>query len=124
MNIEPHYVDFNTAKLLKEKGFDLPVSVVYKNKDGWEEVIGVPYNYNYFENIQSAPEQWQVVEWLRVNHSIWVQPSFSRRQDYTIRWEYNIYDLKVKNKMWCDVGYDSPQKAYAAAFDYILTKLI
>ena len=32
MNIEPTYVDFNTAKLLKEKGFEVPCNWHYTNK--------------------------------------------------------------------------------------------
>ncbi len=121
MEIKPTYVSFEQAKLLKDKGFDLPVRVVYKNKDGWEEAIGVPYNYNYFKDIQSAPEQWQVIEWLRVNHGIWIYliPAEDNKNVYKpfFRGE-NIKDLHLTE------FFNSPQEAYSAAFDYILNKLI
>jgi hypothetical protein len=96
--IKPYYVDFNTAKLLKEKGFDYPCFSWYSFDDKKNQV----YTHNYSEykcecipDIQkeyiysnhnesfsdgsrwvverfSRPEQWLVCEWLRLEHGIWV----------------------------------------------------
>jgi hypothetical protein len=126
--INPTYISFEQAKKLKEKGFDVEVKTVFKNKDGWEEAIGVPYNYNRFENIQSAPEQWQVVEWLRVNHGIWI--SIYLGHDQNKIW-YNVAIEKIElgsnhepmNNHF-DIDGFTPQEAYSQAFDYILNNLI
>ena len=61
--IDPQYVRFDTAKLLKEKGF---------------ANIQIDYGLNQMLNQSNPPEQWQVVEWLRVNHGIWVYTDFLR----------------------------------------------
>ena len=67
--IEPHYVNFNTAKLLKEKGFDGECTEYYL-KDGIDYSYPKPENWNLKSDTISRPEQWQVVEWLRLNHGI------------------------------------------------------
>ncbi len=56
----------------------------------------------------SAPEQHQVIEWLRVNHGIWIEVYYdnSRKEYYTV--------LNGEEYM-----FQSPQEAYSAAFDYI-----
>jgi hypothetical protein len=117
------------------------------NKKGW--VIG-KYggmcfgcnldNKKYFE-AYSAPEQWQVCEWLRHNHGIWilVLPQDRSGVDFRInKSEYPSHALffsiiKYEKNYSCkelintsnDKGklflhFDTPQEAYSAAFDYIL----
>jgi hypothetical protein len=48
---KPHYVDFNTAKLLKEKGFSCECKA-------------------WYEGMTPSPQQWQVVEWASLVHNI------------------------------------------------------
>jgi|LakMenEpi03Aug12_release.lakeMendotaPanAssembly.Ray.scaffolds.fasta_scaffold1032474_1 hypothetical protein len=120
----PHYVNFNTAKLLKEKGFDVNVKSYYTTSEEF-----TPKDYYYFGNeinynspvndvntmngTISRPEQWQVVEWLRVEKGILV----------TIRFPF--YGFAIYNKDSYIAGslsdFNSPQEAYNAAFDYILS---
>jgi hypothetical protein len=70
-----------------------------------------------------------VVEWLRVNHGIWVSVGvgnlfhedkfFILIKKYNIdRWELTPLDNERHSP------YDTPQQAYSAAFDYILNNLI
>ncbi len=138
--IKPTYCTFEQAKKLKEKGFNIPVrersSIVeniYGNKFHFVQEECALFNWNngkYPEYI-SAPQQHQVVEWLRVNHGIWVFPEwqFSRKN-----WLFNISKLdshketiSIQEQYYKDLGeieFNTTQEAYSAAFDYILKELI
>jgi hypothetical protein len=148
MEIKPTYVTFEQAKLLKEKDFDekcrnyyTPEGKEYVN--GWgdsiEDTNGFSTNehnplfvfdYSDFNKNQKkqyylAPEQWQVVEWLRINHGIWV------RVEPDGDWWGQI---KSNNIPYARIGkwlvitalapYKSPQEAYSTAIDYTLNNLI
>ena len=122
--IEPKYVTFEQSKWLKEKGFDVPCQFLYvdgKYRIDFEKE-GDLFN-NRYPSTQIpidwclAPEQHQVVEWLRVNHGIWV---FVAREPETGVYYPNI-DVNKGDKYFDKFDdYDSPQEAYSAAFDYIL----
>jgi hypothetical protein len=129
-NIEPHYVDFNTAKWLKEKGFIEPTLTYWSKRDGLIENEITLRNHNgRGEWGTSRPEQHVVVEWLRVNHGIhigidaWLQEDGSNQgYDYCVykTWKDKIdYELKLLNSSTQIKLYNTPQSAYAAAFDYI-----
>jgi hypothetical protein len=71
------YVSFETAKLLKEKGFDESISMVYMpygdlcKSDRYDSIRNSNYNditKNYFEC--TAPTQQMAVKWLREVHNI------------------------------------------------------
>jgi hypothetical protein len=128
--IESCYVDFNTAKLLKEKGFDEITDTIFMINHSTEVV---------FENINglkhsdgnnpfiSRPEQWEVVEWLRINHGIEIEIT----KDRTAKWSNNYYnhsifknDILVHQRQLGGTKPNTPQEVYSAAFDYILTNLI
>jgi hypothetical protein len=134
-----NYVTFEQAKWLKEKEFHLPTLSFYVIDDEDEdngygelgELVDDP-NYSFpsladntlFDALASAPEQHQVVEWLRVNHSIWISVGvddlFHKGKFYILIKKHNIdrWDLiSLDNKIHSP--YDSPQEAYSAAFDYI-----
>ena len=128
--IEPHYVDFNTAKWLKEKGFDVNVKSYYTTSEEF-----TPKDYYYFGNeinynspvndvntingTISRPEQWQVVEWLRVNHGIWVYVKLRFGHEFVIQKTAVPFEI-----IYTDGTFKSSQEAYSAAFDYILKELI
>jgi hypothetical protein len=116
--IKPHYVDFNTAKLLKEKGFDIDCKMCVED----EGERPLPFNCgntihkNSLHPYYSAPEQWQVIEWLRINHDIWVEVNLPLYNDF----RFTIIDVNKKLLIkLSDEFYDTPQAAYSAAFDYI-----
>jgi hypothetical protein len=126
------YVTWEQAKLLKEKGFEVMVSAYFQD-NGKEELIQnkYPANYNSIYSVgvtHSRPEQWQVVDWLRVNHGIWVSgrrscviinneafDKFMPTIEFVPQTEFDIDNL---------TSFDTPQEAYSAAFDYILKELI
>jgi hypothetical protein len=105
--IEPHHVTFEQAKWLKQKGFrnNIKGGLRYE-MDGSTSTNGF-WDYNI-----SKYEQWQVVEWLRVNHGIWVAIL-----EYSINDKGVFYESVVKGMTFS--GYNSPKEAYSAAFDYI-----
>jgi hypothetical protein len=132
-NIEPKYVTFEQAKWLKKIGFNEETWQSYRTIEHTEERLSwwkvgelnkpmyckLSDHNNAHYSICSAPEQWQVVEWLRVNHGIWVEVIMS----YTNKWEYSIYrieDYKLLSEIHSQLN--SPQEAYSAAFDYIKNK--
>ncbi len=57
--IEPKYVTFNQAKMLKEKGFNLPTKWAFdKNgKDYKDDNWDINYNTEPYDNCYSMPEQ-------------------------------------------------------------------
>jgi hypothetical protein len=149
--IKPTYVTYEQAKLLKEKGFNEECIMFYtqpnskmfgidehgryysiKNKPKTLWIVGNVATLN-IKNVLLAPEQHQVVEWLRVNHGIWVYPL--PIDDDMKLWQCRVIKgepfTNVKNTLkiiTCgEISYrslHSPQEAYSAAFDYILNNLI
>ena len=85
------------------------------------------YNFKTSDDFISAPEQYQVVEWLRINHGIWIGVPYlgEIRENSPIKFNAEIrYIRDVPNLIQNINGFNSPQEAYSAAFDYILKELI
>jgi hypothetical protein len=131
--IEPTYVTFEQAKWLKEKGFNVPTLTYWSKRDGLiENEITLKNHNERGEWSTSRPEQWQVCEWLRVNHGIWVYtysvaPYIADDEDYPkIVWvskvqKFKEFDIFIDTDNDLAVNHHhSPQEAYSAAFDYIL----
>ncbi len=128
MKIKPTYTTLKQSKVLKEKGFDEECRMCVEDGDDRPLPFdcGRELHKNSLHPYYSAPEQWVVVEWLRVNHGIWVDVGvgnlFHKCKFYILIKTYNVdrWDLtSLDNKTHSP--YDSPQEAYSAAFDYILT---
>jgi hypothetical protein len=138
MEINPAYITFEQARLLKEKG------IKFNCDNNWEEgkrstTPDIWKLNGYGEaatNYYPAPEQWQVVEWLRLTHGIWVSVDWMKRIK-----PYNsgfYCHLRGTNKSLnrdnfivindtLNPGYEvfnSPTEAYEAAIEYILNNLI
>jgi hypothetical protein len=139
-------VSFELAKLLKEKGFDVPVRNYYLQKEkgnylheGFEDsywgdnrivnwnkdVVGI----KPFEGFLSAPTISEVVMWLYEKKSLWILAL----PTVTGHFAYKIVDVQLdpKNPIerppYKDVSandYNSPTEAYEAAIEYCLTNLI
>jgi len=127
MSIVPTYVTFEQAKLLKEKGFDVECTYHYGLVNNHisigSDIPGTNWNKRIEDHMDevelfSRPEEWQVVEWLRVKYGIWIYC----KEEQKNKWLYFYYN---------GVGYTSsskifntPQEAYSAAFDYILKEIL
>lgn len=128
-----NYVTFEQAKWLKEKGFAELCFYYYENGKLVEPYLengsstDVEFRvdlsdlleyFNKWSKRISAPEQHQVVEWLRVNHVIWVLIDIDDVKhslcNYVVKWRNEICLNENRGK-----GFNSPQEAYSAAFDYI-----
>jgi hypothetical protein len=115
MNITPTHVTFEQAKLinypfLTNTGYSFDGNILIRKAfiatNGWI----------------NRPEQWQVVEWLRVNHGIWVYCEISGDRYYCKAKKLKSNWRRVISGIVDDENtlYNNPQDAYSAAFDYIL----
>ena len=134
MKIEPAYVTFEQSKLLKEKGFVVKVDSVYFplnepdksfpefDQNDWDNLqyseLPIHFPYEHFTHV-SAPEQWQVIEWLELKHKKYI---YAFR--YNGIWQYKIDAEHGTDYFSTGKGYNSKQEAYSAAFDYVLSKMI
>lgn len=73
--ITEQYVEFETAKLLKEKVFDINCNALYDITTGQVSQRGVGYVFNngQWNNFILAPSQSLVMRWLREVHNIYLQ---------------------------------------------------
>jgi len=145
--IKPTYINFEQARLLSKitNSEDFVGACYYKgeffvNKNllyisGINEFIGCVDKKELF----TAPEQWQVIEWLRINHSVWVYSypihpfNSDEDNDYPktvwiskiISTNYKFEESFINSDNELAINHHhSPQEAYSAAFDYILKELI
>lgn len=107
--IEESYVSLDTAKMLKEAGFNVPCRGVYvtdrtgyyefreydnkQTKDDlcWNTEDGFQYEY-------LAPTQALAARWLREEHNIMIVPFFD---DYMGKWYYVIDGVKKQSGIKC-----------------------
>ena len=144
-------VSFELAKLLKEKGLNLPCSDYYTQRgglmsDGWGDIIyeqgfgsGEPdrmlkFDYSDFNKHQKetcflCPIIVDVIMWLYEKHSLWIiiLPTV------TGHFAYKIIDVQlnperlIERPSYKDVSaehYNSPTEAYTASIEYTLNNLI
>jgi len=116
------FVTYEQAKLLKEKKFDEAVSGIFLNEE-FELLLGEISNTNIINPAYcSAPQQWEVIEWLRVNHGIWIVALPMLFNGTEISWYPSYYENGVGEDM--DKEFETPQEAYSEALDYVLKNLI
>ena len=132
--ITEDYVGFETAKLLKEKGFDELCRCVYSP----EGVFHKSNRTNIFDDYDNAlldevgnadyfltPTQAQVMKWLREVHEIFIRPNISFL--YPIRYYCEIFcygdNLKTQQDVTTE-AFESPEEACEAAIKYCLENLI
>lgn len=125
------------AKLLKEKEFNEPCKMVWDNWNNLEEWYGSLLHRNSDKNSSiyySAPEQWQVIEWLFKTYLIDVSTiPFKEKGVRDIWFQFRVINFNDRNieEVIFEHQYNTnferfktKQEAYSAAFDYVLTNLI
>jgi len=134
IDITDDYVSFELAKLLKEKGFDVPCEYFYVdgklvmsqgfdcNWNGGESL------YTDYKNECSAPTIQMVMKWLRVQHNLHIMVDCIGSENYmpTIQFTCNSKDIMVesnKSKIGGN-GFDSFEDACESAIKYCLDNLI
>ena len=75
--ITEDYVSFETAKLLKEKGFDEPVLKFYDNKGEVAELYCRPQNKPITGDTYKCPTLQMTMKWLREVHNKIIVPGIS-----------------------------------------------
>ena len=136
MKIEPTYVTFEQAELFEEKGLECHSEcnqwLLAKDKeddskrficlnselDSYTQIDEDTYHNHY--HCLTIPEQWQVIEWLRINHGIWIGVELYHNMDGKLFSSF----IQTNNKKQSFNGNKTPQEAYSVAFDYILKELI
>jgi hypothetical protein len=125
-NIQPKYVNFEQAKWLKEIGFDVRLKSWF-DSEGEFHILNDEFNsigwlnHNLPKDEYSRPEQWVVVEWLLLNHGIWVHTAPENNEEDVVKWAYVIQRICEEEVFFVRrIGeFNSPQEAYSVAFDYI-----
>ena len=99
--ITEDYVSFETAKLLKEKGFNERCTHYYKNE---KYLVDLGYsNILYYTNSDlveefAAPTLQMAMKWLREVHNIqiWFKPNIHHEGMYNMhvmsKWKINVWD--------------------------------
>ena len=120
--IEESYVSFDTAKMLKEAGFDVPCTSQYtEGKSIWN--VGYPDNFNQDEFGYSRPTQALTARWLREAHGIHVSSNIfmdsandadGNTVDEWNFWSYDLFDNSGRIIEESDDRYDSYEEALEA----------
>lgn len=133
------HVSFEIAKLLKEKGFDIPTTQFYTSGkkaylteaedymteryaiSNWNDGMG-SYPTKAEEVACSAPTIAEVVMWLYEKHCIWIEVRKHTRNGLGCFSPY-IDSNPVKKDVFFN-DFDLPTEAYEAAIKYTLNNLI
>ena len=129
--ITEDYVDFETAKLLKEKGFHEPCIATYNltTKDFAAEKIYQDWTTCWKTHV-SAPTHQMACKWLREVHNKHCDIGY----DIDLGWLFQIIDLKeVVEYDYPEIkyyhaenetGFNSYEEACEAALKYVLENLV
>lgn len=110
--IEESYVSFDTAKMLKEAGFDVPCTSQYtEGKSIWN--VGYPDNFNQDEFGYSRPTQALAERWLREVYNVAI---YSLYDDDMEQWFY-VVDAFTKNPVINGFQSGSEYDDYESAFE-------
>ena len=107
--IEESYVSFDTARMLKEAGFDVPCFNQYTERGTiWH--CDCPENFNKSQCVTSCPTQALVARWLREVHRISVDAAFMAPSTNIDVWQYLIG--KMDDMIWPG-DFETSERTYA-----------
>ena len=115
--IEESYVSFDTARMLKEAGFEanLKTRYVEEEKDEWAfwESGTKRSDYNYFDDTIACPTQALAARWLREVYNVAI---YSLYDDDMEQWFY-VVDAFAKNPVINGFQSGSEYDDYESAFE-------
>jgi hypothetical protein len=124
-------INFQIAKLLKEKSFDLPTINWYHRETKKLNTNDLLFSMNNLTENYSAPTIAEVVMWLLEKHNIWFYVYFQHSIDGFF---YELCDTKSKDntvsiqeKEYKDnreQTFKTPNECYEVAIEYTLKNLI
>lgn len=122
--IEESYVSFDTARMLKEAGFDVPTSTHYSNSgEVWQSSAPEDYNDDKSCKACSRPTQALAARWLREVHGIHVSSNIfmdsandadGKTVDEWTFWSFDLFDNSGRIIEERDDRYDSYEEALEA----------
>jgi len=137
--ITEDYVSFETAKLLKEKGFDENCAALYDLRNGefHEKQTGYVFNNSQWDNFITAPTLQMAKKWLRKVYNLFIEiQCYGCEYDEKAHFEYSyviseyvkintgdctIFSLKKRN---AKSQFLAPEQACDSAINYCLENLI
>ena len=130
--ITEDYVSFETAKLLKEKGFNEKLLTFYitdeAKKEGYFQIMAFTddkIDNNHSDHCYLAPTLQMAIKWLREEKGIAVVPIISSVLDNErFLWDIEITVAKTNETYHQGWIYESPEQACEAAIKYCLEHLI
>ena len=123
--ITEDYVSFETAKLLKEKGFDEPTTKSYYT-EGFENPM--IFSHDLLPCIRPneflCPTLQMAMKWLREVHHLHIIPEISDASRLKPQYYVVIWLTSYKRESYILELFDSYEEACEAAIKYCLEKLI
>jgi hypothetical protein len=122
--ITEDFVSFEIAKLLKEKGFDIPCRQAYFNGSLVDYTM-----YGFCDGeLLDCPSQSLALKWLREVHDlhIVVYPWQADNEEKAIHWCCTVYKsfAHLGNDVYTNETPKSYEEAVEAALNYVLKNLI
>jgi len=128
--ISEDYVSFETAKLLKEKGFDENCAALYDVRNGEfrQKQTGYVFNNSQWDSFITAPTLQMVMKWLREVHNLFIVIDrhyfvVDKISHIASGFKYSI-EIKTINTVYIYTNYESFEEACEAAIKYCLENLI
>ena len=123
--ITEDYVSFETAKLLKEKGFNEKCGPYYILNGTLINGVIIEGKHNVHENNFSAPTIQMAMKWLREEKGVAVIPVLSSVLDNEkFLWDINIVVAETNDTYSQGWVYEKQEDACEAAIKYCLENLI
>lgn len=130
--ITEDFVSFETAKLLKEKGFDVPcLTCWYIGSEAHEKFNDSPFNYNEIKSEfewLSRPTLQMAMKWLREVHKIHIQIWILEEKGYWFDIEKILNDQYKHKSLYStgleDIYFETYEQACEAAIKCCLENLI
>lgn len=112
--IQEEFVSFETAKLLKEAGFDIPCFTQYTER-GTVWRCNDPENFNKSDNVYSRPTQALAARWIREVHKIHVGADMAYSKLVAGKWIYLIrFTDSIGNPYKCVGWFNDYEEALEA----------